>query len=365
MKEGRFERTRAQEVEHLSDDEQKAILADIETAKAKKMEEIQEKQKHHKERKKKEEAAKAEKLALMKKAEEEEEEKRKKKVKELKKWLKRKEEETRMRKERDAEMLQIVMQKEVEKSEALKKVEEDRLKERERRLHIAEKQKAKLEAQLLLSREAARSMKNMELEPIEQPPVDMEGTQPVAAPPPGRVVHRHIHHHMHYHEGDEGSGGEAAPGGPSEEDRRKIEMASEARVRDQLETSGQQAYPGKMGGMMPGPSAGMYPPMYRGLPPVDSGAGTPTMHRALSMPNMPPGYGNYGYGAPPMAGPGAMRMGVSQTQQAFRQPAAYGALPPMDLQDVGRRNGLVRYAGSVQRAMGAYGDSGRPRGAYH
>mmetsp|Transcript_64678 Transcript_64678/g.145281 ORF Transcript_64678/g.145281 Transcript_64678/m.145281 type:complete len:666 (+) Transcript_64678:64-2061(+) len=363
MKDGRFERTKAQEVDHLTETEQKEILADMEAEKAKRMQEIQEKQKLHKERKKKEEAAKAEKQAQMKKAEDEEEERRKKKVKELKKWLKRKEDETRMRKERDAEMLQLVMEKEVQKSEALKKVEEDRLKERERRLHHAEKQKAKLEAQLLLSREAARGMKNMELEPLDQPPVDLQSMEPAAPQPPGRVVHRHIHHHMHYHEGGEGEGGEESPGGPSAEQQRKIEMASEARVRAQLEASGQQAYPGKAGGMMPGPSAGMYPPMYRGLPPVDSGAETPTMHRALSMPSMPPGYGGYGYGAQPMAGPGGMR--ISRTQEAFRQGPPMGALPPMDLQDMGRRNGLVRYAGSVQRAMGAYGDSGRPRGAYH
>ena len=42
-------------------------------------------------------------------------------------------------------------------------------------------------------------------------------------------MHRHIHHHVHYHEGDEDEAGL-----PPLEERRRIEQASEERVKQKL-----------------------------------------------------------------------------------------------------------------------------------
>mmetsp|Transcript_45600 Transcript_45600/g.102336 ORF Transcript_45600/g.102336 Transcript_45600/m.102336 type:complete len:106 (+) Transcript_45600:906-1223(+) len=51
-----------------------------------------------------------------------------------------------------------------------------------------------------------------------------------------RVVHRHIDHHVHYHEGSEESEGEPVFA-VSRDEQVRIEQASEARVRTQLEAS--------------------------------------------------------------------------------------------------------------------------------
>merc|ERR1719198_2302375 len=82
-----------------------------------------------------------------------------------------------------------------------------------------------------------------------------------------------------------------------------------------------------------------------GLPRVDPAAETPTMMRAASMGAMQGGWG------------GDDGMGMTQTQKAFRQ----GPLPQLDAQELGRRQGVPSYGKNVQKAIGSYADSGRPR----
>jgi len=361
MKNGKFERTKAESVEDMSKEARDAILADIEENRQKKMQAIKEKSKKHDKMKKQYEQAKHDHFrSQMDEAEALEEDRRKKKVKELKKWLKQKEAEDAAKKARDAAMMQEIVEKETQKAESLKKVEEERKAERERRLQANERAKAKLEQQLLASREAATNEKKLAV-PQAQPEMpqgppelvdprmqqqqmliqqqkmmqqqQMQG-YPMAPAAPQRVVHRHIHHHVHYHEGGE----DGQTGSPTtDDDKRRIEMQSEDRIRQQLEEQemGQMSY-----GMQQSASMG------RMLPPVDYGAETPTsMQRAASMGQMP------GRWAGPQDG---MRM--TQTQQAFRQPS----LPPVDAQELGRRNGVPSYGHGVQKAIGTYANSGRP-----
>jgi len=164
---GRFVRTTAERLEELSEEQRQAIKADMEASKQQREQELQERQRQQRIRRKKEEQRRQEKFkADSHEVEAVEEERQRKKVKELKKWLKRKEEETRARKARDAEMLAVVMEKESQKTESAKKVEQERLALRQKRLHQAELKKAHLEAQLLLSRDAAQN----ELAKLEQDP---------------------------------------------------------------------------------------------------------------------------------------------------------------------------------------------------
>mmetsp|Transcript_43455 Transcript_43455/g.120235 ORF Transcript_43455/g.120235 Transcript_43455/m.120235 type:complete len:718 (+) Transcript_43455:292-2445(+) len=138
------------EVDHLSKAEKQAILDDIESDRKSKLELIAQKQAEHKTRKKSEKSEKEERFKeQMDEAQDIEEERRAKKVKELKKWLRRKEQESAARKERDEAMLRMVMEKESQKSDSLKKLEEARLLQREKILRHAEKQRRVLKDQLL------------------------------------------------------------------------------------------------------------------------------------------------------------------------------------------------------------------------
>jgi len=323
---GKFTRTNADTIEDLSEADRQLVLADIEKKKKEQEALVAEKAKFHKARKQKDEQSKHDRFkAQLNDAEAQEEERRRKKVKELKKWLKRKEEETEKRRARDAEVMAQVMEKEAQKSEALKRIEVDRLEQRERRLRIAEKQKTKIEQQLLLSRDAARAAPQKEM--IMQP--TKEAPQPDMPTGKQKVVHRHIHHHVHYHDGSDEEAQAPVDPGPmgykyiaTEDERRQMEAATEARIRAQLEAGG-------------GPEdylKGLGPP-YGGLPSIDDGAQTPTKRRALSHGSLPLAYHD--------------PMGMSRTQQAFpRQPM----LPQ-----------LPGYQRGLERAMGSYADSGRPK----
>jgi len=361
MKNGKFERTKAETVEDMKPEERDAILLDIEENKRRKMEAIKEKSKKYEKMKKQAEQAKQDVFRRqMSEAEAFEEERRKKKVKELKKWLKMKEAEDAAKKAKDQAMMQEIVEKETQKAEALAKVEEERKAERERRLRANERAKAKLEEQMGSSKEAALGappqkmapqmaqgppemvdprmqqqqmhiqqqmmMQQQQQQMTQHPQQQMQG-YPMMAPSaaPQRVVHRHIHHHVHYHEG--GEDGEA--GSPSMDDRRRIEMQSEDRIRTQLEAQ-EMSYGDRQ-------SSG------RMLPPVDHGAETPTsMQRAASM-------GQF-------SGPDDYGMRMTQTQQAFRG----GNLPPVNAQELGRSAGVPNYGSGVQKAIGTYANSGRP-----
>merc|ERR1712048_507761 len=145
--------------------------------------------------------------------------------------------------------------KDASKSEVDKKLEQERLLEREHRLRRAEKQRVKLEAQLLEARQvmgldcgkAFRKMIPVEvMEATQQSDMDCnelkvqmrDSFEMPQQPPRQHVAHSHIHQHMHYQESGDfdsslDSGSQATLVGP--EEQRQIEMASEARVLAQLE----------------------------------------------------------------------------------------------------------------------------------
>merc|ERR1719282_366230 len=157
------------------------------------------------------------------------------------------------------------------------------------------------------------------------------------------VVHRHIHHHVHYHEGGDYDPSDADVDGNMATRQQftsineQMEMASEARVRAQLEA--QDTPSNSMMAMRHSASADQVRLPYVD-PSFDSGAETPTMHHAVSMGNVPLGYGGN-------------QFDMTRTQQAFR---GGQSLPALDVQDMGRRNGLVQYSKNVERAFGSYGD---------
>jgi len=345
-----FVRNPAESVDDLSEADKLAVLCDIERLREDRVQELRRKQKEHKVRQNQEEAAKAAKLqSFASEGEAAEKVKQEKKVAKLKEWLRKKEEECRARKAKDQELMQQILAKAEEKKDKLARLEKQRLEERERRIHIARDKKERLESQLSQSsgtKEAgsrkasgtddAPLTKAHHLAPIgkqleAQPPtptaVGVPPSQAETPRPPKRMVHRHIHHHVHYHDGEPDGNPNSAddeqgavPLHMSPEERRNIELASEARVREQLEASalaGQQAW-----------------------------EETPTMRRSMSV------------------GSGRDALQLSRTQEAFPRGAMRSpGCPPADLQDISRQKGLVRYGRNVARAHAAFADSGRPRNA--
>eukprot|EP00435_Cladocopium_sp_Y103_P018562 s2266_g4.t1 len=354
IKNGKFEKKKVDSIEELSKDERAAIMADIEEEKQKKLQALQEKQKQQQKKKKQQEAKVQEaQRSQMEQAEAQEEERRKQKVQELKKWLKQKEEQDRAKKERDAVLLQELQEKEVQKQEQQKVLEQARQEQRDKRLQAVAKQKAKLEAQLLASREAAIqekinasqrsetklsgdaevSQESMEGQPPEETDPRMRKQQlliqqqlgnermgygpgmPGMPGMPQRIVHRHIHHHVHYHEGD----GEE-PALPSMEERRRIEQASEDRVKQKLAEQG-------MGEMEQG-----FGP--HGVDPI---AETPTMQQSRSLPAL-------------------HSRSVQRTQEG-----PFRLLPDINAREIGAKHGVPNFGQSVDRAIQSYANSGRPR----
>lgn len=373
LKGGKFIRAHVDSVDALTEADKQALKRDMEELKAKKMLDIEEKRKKHEFRREKEKSLKEEKFRLQHDEQQSIQSDRKREnAKGVRTWLMRKDDEIAAKKKKESEMMMQVMEKEHAKNEAAKKLELDRQADRERRLRIHEKQKAKLASQLVKSREAKMAMPipmepnhamSAQLDPHLPMPTQLDSPQSMevfdpqrqAMPRQQRVVHRHIHHHVHYHEGgdcpsdaeDEGAMETRQPF-TSLQEQRQMEMASEARVRAQLEAQEAQDTPtNRKLAMMQSASADQL--LHNRLPSVDpnfdSCAETPTMHHAVSMGHVPMSYGDN-------------QFDMTRTQQAFR---GGQSLPALDVQDMGRRNGLVQYSKNVERAFGSYGDSGRPR----
>jgi hypothetical protein len=352
---GTFVKSSAETVHDMTDAEIQQCQEDIARLDAAKREKLKISKEHHKQRKKMEEQRKQDKFnGEMKDAEALEEERRKRKVKELKKWLKQKEADARAKKEKEQAMMQEILQKEKDKADKFAEVEKKRAEERERRLRIGELQKAKLESQMAFggpkpmfpqhsSKQHSRTMSGDEF-PFSGPSQDSLAMQPVVPGKPlpqfkeQRVVHRHIHHHVHYHDGDDGQ--DQTPGLQfvSSEEQKQFEMESEARVRSQLE---------KLGPLQLGRTMSQHLHQHIAMPrmEVDPGAETPTNNRrAMSM--------------------GALVDGNEQTQKAFYPAKPYRQLSE-EVHELGRRRGLEKFAGNVNRAFGSYADSGRPHVAQH
>jgi len=362
---GKFVRANVDSIDNLTEKEKEAVIKDMEEVKAKKLADLAEKQKLQKSRRRQEQSTKDEKIrAQMDETEAVGKERTREKAKGVREWLTRKDDEVRAKKAREAEMLAMLMDKEHSRTEAAKKLEAERQEQRERRLRIHDKQKAKLATNLLKSREAklaavAQQGQQQSAQFDGQGPAEeqLDAQEPMPdglEPQPRkqqRVVHRHIHHHVHYHEGGDfdGSGGEderspmgSRPPVTTVEEQRQVEYASEARVRAQLEAQA-APYSAKGGMMQHSASAGQMRGRLPHMDPGFDGAETPTMHHAASVGHMP----------------GSQQFGMTRTQEAFHHQNQ--TLPPLDVQDMGRHNGLVRYAGNVERAFGSYADSGRPR----
>merc|ERR1719401_1679284 len=178
-----------------------------------------------------------------------EEERKSKKVEVLKEWLKKKEEQAREKKAREKEMLDSLMDREREREQLALQAEQEQRRMRDGRLKWAESRKEKLKAGLLAPKEVAAAapaepsacaldLKKASSLPQLQRPAPAPKKPQLSLAQSQRVIHRHIHHHVHYHEDGESDGADGEPVGdayPSEEERRQIEMASEARVKAQPE----------------------------------------------------------------------------------------------------------------------------------
>jgi len=308
---GKFIRNNVETVDDLSAADKQRVLDDLERRRAEQAALVADKAIVHKARKAREEKAKQDKFkAELSEAEAFEEQRKQKKAREMRKWLKAKEVQAKAKKEKNDKMVQELMDKEKDKQDQFKILEQKRLEEREKRLRIAEKQKAKLESQMLQRQERGAA------------PAALKGKADDIAKG-DRVVHRHVHHHLHYHDSDgEGgfsSGGEGGDSFASPEERRQMERAIEARVKSQLNQP--EGYYGPPGGS---------------LPQIDGAAETPTMKRRAFSTGQLLNYDD------------AMRL--SRTQQAFHR----APLPQLE-----------NYQRGLQQAMGSYANSGRPRRLAH
>lgn len=299
------------DVSGFSKDEQQQILKDIEKQRQDKIQELAERQKKHEQRRRKCELQEKKKFqSQMADQQTEEDERRQQKVQELKKWLRRKEEESRQKVQLEKEAMNNILEKEKRRMDRREVSEKARLIEREKRLKIAERRKTELDEQMMRSNQGRAGV-----------------TDGHASGQADNVMHRHIHHHIHYHqEGDEVDGehqvsesegfmddgnfqqmdrvGLALPQKMlSQDERRRIETESENTVRLQL-PAGPNAQPNQM---------------------------------ARTIESFAP-----------------------HVNAALRRSASEVQLPSQ-----GGERGQNRYAQSVQRASGAYADSGRPRYVRH
>jgi hypothetical protein len=335
------------ELGQMSEADKQACLADIEETKKTNYAAAEVKKKQHeaklKAQKSKTQAAYD---TQMKEARSLDEERSQKRIEELQKWLQMKESESKSKKEREERMMTEIRDKEREKAEALAKLKEKGEEERDRRLKVAQKQKQKLETQLQAMKLAKSQAADAGMPTAPSyPQPDMMGQQMAypsacqALPPamvgpadvaqgflmpglpgePSRVLHRHIHHHVHYHDAEADVHGhspshqqQSAAAMMTPEELHQFELASEARVRGQLEA--------------------------QGVGEVDSFAETPNMRKARSMGALLPG-GE-----------------LSRTQEAFQH-----RVPSLPQLGPGGNRGLPRGPSGLDKAMGAYADPMRPR----
>lgn len=164
---GRFERTRADNLDQLTEAEKQAILADLDEQRRLKVEELVRRQQKHAAKKRREQGLEALSASDGFAAQEH----TRQKVKELKRWLKKKEEAARAKRAREAGLMAEMHSKELMK-QSVEKIEVLKAGERERRSRVAEQRQQKFEMAM------------------------SSGKQHQG------VMHRHVHHHMHYHEGE-------------------------------------------------------------------------------------------------------------------------------------------------------------------
>lgn len=267
---GRFSRRHVAGVSQLKREEKDAILEDIRLDKEARLRKIEERAK---EKPRQAGTSREEKLRQFRaEAEAAEEERKSKKVEVLKEWLKKKEEQAREKKAKEKEMVDSLMDRERERQQLALQAEQEQRRVRDGRLKWAESRKEKLKAGLLAPKEVAAAapaeqsacaldIKKSSSLPQLQRPAPAPKKPQLSLAQSQRVIHRHIHHHVHYHEDGESDGADTDPSGdayPSEDERRQIEMASEARVKAQLDASAKE-WPAAPRGDDGGPDAASKP----------------------------------------------------------------------------------------------------------
>jgi len=249
---GRFSKRHVAGVSQLKEREKEAILEDIRLDREARLRKIEERAK---ERPKQTGTSREEKLKQFRaEAEAMEEERKSKKAEALKEWLKKKEDQAREKKAREKEMLDMLIERERDKEQMILQAEQEQRKIRDSRLKWAESRKEKLKAGLLAPKEAAApvlaepsacslDIKKSSSLPQLKPQAPAPKKPQLSLAQSQKVIHRHIHHHVHYHEEGQSDGADGDPtvdAYPSEEERRQIEMASEARVKAQLDASAKE-----------------------------------------------------------------------------------------------------------------------------
>jgi hypothetical protein len=317
---GKFYKNPSSNVNDFSKEEQQKIMQDLEQQRREKIEELAARQKRHEQNRRKQEMNEKKKYQMQQSSStpdlQQDDDGRSKKVLELKKWLQRKEEESRRKRELETQAMKELLDRERLKMERREVTEQARLAEREKRLKVADRRKAEVEAKMGQGR----------------PQVHGAAAEEGSGRDPGNVMHKHIHHHIHYHQegeetedgapmhtSDEYESGDDGMGLPQNalnpEERRRIEQESENTVRLQLPEGG-------MGQSISGSSAA-------------------------------------GFGHAPSIGGHSSEM--DRTVESFAPHVNAALRRSQSESEMPRQSQGPRYAQSVQRATGAYADSGRPR----
>jgi len=188
---GKFEKTKAANLNDLTEEERQAVLADLHADRQRRAHELKQKKKQH--AAKTQQARKspgARRQARANSQAQTTEEFGLQRSHEMQARSMRKDEDSKENRKKKAEAMASVLAKAALQQEMNDKFQADQASKRDRRSQIAEKRKGFIQQQ-------------MALKGGYQPAVTQE------AFPNSRLLHRHIHHHMHYH--SEGSGDESGP----------------------------------------------------------------------------------------------------------------------------------------------------------
>eukprot|EP00927_Polykrikos_kofoidii_P019733 TRINITY_DN19248_c0_g2_i1.p1 TRINITY_DN19248_c0_g2~~TRINITY_DN19248_c0_g2_i1.p1 ORF type:complete len:1270 (-),score=293.74 TRINITY_DN19248_c0_g2_i1:101-3910(-) len=215
---GRFERSRAANLNDLTEEQRQQVFDELEEERRMKVDELVKRQRKlaHKQRK----AQRREVATLHGDSSPQ-------KSQELRKWLRRKDEDKRAQQARDFHAMITMKNQQAAKTIEMEKYEQNLTEVRERRLRIADKRRAQKQQGMSMGETVSASMYSM------KETVHMGGNVPMTGGDPSierrmttgmlkksslsapsfhgaapsfpsaaqRVLHRHVHHHMHHHTG--------------------------------------------------------------------------------------------------------------------------------------------------------------------
>jgi len=171
LRNGKFQRSKAQCIEDFSDEDRKAIIFDLIEDLTRRKQSAEDKQRCQKNRHRLEEAQKkqiADELDRERAAESLKQEKARQES--LTTWSRKKEAEARARKTRDADLIDQLRRQDEEKKAIAAKKEEERIRERDFRLRLAARQRAKLDCQVA----ALQQVQVQRLDPLVHGQADEE-----------------------------------------------------------------------------------------------------------------------------------------------------------------------------------------------